>query len=618
MTEQSYFVYETGDGRKYYYNTVTQNTTFTMPKDGVIYHPDTMEIIFSPGDEMQQGNDNTERYEGGKRKKKSHRNRDDANNVNNSEIDDSHNNNPSIHETPAIIPMNNDDDTNCQNDGQNNGQNSTTSNYDELTSEKRVKRAAFAPSDSAPASTSKTKFRASAAPMILSTIDKDSRNIVDIPQNRVKIEISDSSPEDEAWNTVTCAEIGDPSQSFDSNVITNALDKWHTQSFAKKYFDTSPKSSGLFKRKKKISFDELITFSEKPISSPLLKNTPKELRKVVKEFSTDILNYLGIMKTKKDISAAQGIVSAITQNPDLVDEAYFQIIRMTRNNPDFPWLLKSWELLLIVSTLFPSTKTSEIFILAHIARATLDQEPRISKIARFTYIRFESVSCKRKPLKKPNLLRFVKEIPNHPQVVKNQYGVSLYEIMWGQRDSLPKCPIPYVQHAMAEAIINTGGLHQDGLFRLPGNMKKVKEMAVQMNTSFECFKSVPVNDVGSLFKKWYRALPNPIVPFSMINTFQAYCQQHEYIAFCYLLPKTHLYTLMYLIGFLKLCATYVGETRMGPKNLATVFGPNVVRVPKEASPTLLQSLSAMGNDFVFYLIEHWDTSPLYPLPQEYL
>jgi hypothetical protein len=54
---------------------------------------------------------------------------------------------------------------------------------------------------------------------------------------------------------------------------------------------------------------------------------------------------------------------------------------------------------------------------------------------------------------------------------------------------------------------------------------------------------------------------------------------------------------------------------MGPKNLAICFSPNLIDIVS-VDPTNAARLIDASQAFLIALIEHWDTSDVYPLPED--
>ncbi|KAH0795573.1 RhoGAP domain containing protein [Histomonas meleagridis] len=647
MSEKSYFEYKTDDGTPYYYDNDTGESTFDRPNDGVIYDPETMEILYSvPDASNQQATEApTEPSEPNKTNE--------------------------INETPTEEPPQEQPNTNTQNEETNQPVNTETTQPEttetvqeqpqeqhsrtsskgshvsieesrvkkprksNVKNQKATKKAGRVtkkknndpknkPQSKQPGNIRQTDSQIMGRALVKANHNRSASNgnkivlgNIQAMQMLKKIRIVISQTEEErASKEITRAEIGDTHHPVGQD-IKNVIDKYQMPTFAQSHFQTHIR--GNIFRRKNVPLEELIEFSDKMITKPLLKSTPKSLEKQARQIFKCILMYSGVAKNKKGMSPIQKFVSLVGSDPVLIDEAYFQLMRQTRNNPNVKWRIRTWKLFLVLATVFPPSEPLQMQISSHIIRSMADPEPRVVTLVQFTFIRYETRCSLGETLQEPNLMTYVLEIPKHPQISKKQFNVSLSEVMWTQRTTMPKCPIPYIEYVMCQTIIEKGGFHTEGLFRLPGSMRIVNELADNSNEIFEALKSdkVGIHDVGSLLKMWFRKLSTPIIPVNMINDFRAYCEQGEYVAFTALLPKTDMYTLMYLIGFLKECAKHVNETKMGDVNLATVFGPNILLL-REANVEFMQSSSRMANDFILELIRNWDTSQLYPLPPDLL
>uniref|UniRef100_A0A3B4EDU6 Rho GTPase-activating protein 24 n=1 Tax=Pygocentrus nattereri TaxID=42514 RepID=A0A3B4EDU6_PYGNA len=175
--------------------------------------------------------------------------------------------------------------------------------------------------------------------------------------------------------------------------------------------------------------------------------------------------------------------------------------------------------------------------------------------------------------------------------------------------------------------IRQWGLQEEGLFRLPGQANLVKEL----QDAFDCGEkpsfdsNTDVHTVASLLKLYLRELPEPVIPF---------CKYEEFLACTKLLSKDHdagmkelrrqveslplvNYNLLkYICRFLDEVQSYSGVNKMSVQNLATVFGPNILR-PKVEDPVaimegavLVQQLMAVligQHNVVFPAVE--DSSP---------
>ncbi|XP_018607363.1 rho GTPase-activating protein 24-like [Scleropages formosus] len=163
--------------------------------------------------------------------------------------------------------------------------------------------------------------------------------------------------------------------------------------------------------------------------------------------------------------------------------------------------------------------------------------------------------------------------------------------------------------------IRQRGLKEVGLFRLPGQATLVKELQEAFDTgekpSFD--SSTDVHTVASLLKLYLRELPEPVVPFSRYQDFllcgrmlsadrkqglvQLKAHVHE-------LPVANFNLLHYICEFLHEVQSHSDSNKMSTQNLATVFGPNILR-PKAEDPESIIGGAAVVQQLMSELIgEH--------------
>nr|XP_033783563.1 rho GTPase-activating protein 24-like [Geotrypetes seraphini] len=170
--------------------------------------------------------------------------------------------------------------------------------------------------------------------------------------------------------------------------------------------------------------------------------------------------------------------------------------------------------------------------------------------------------------------------------------------------------------------IRNQGLQEVGLFTLPGQVRMVKDLQEAFDAgekpSFD--STTDVHTVASLLKLYLWKLPEPVVPFSKYSEFLLCAKMltedkekglHELKKQLSELPSANINLLQYMCSFLDEVQYYSNWNKMGVQNLATVFGPNLLR-PKvedhdkstEGGVWVQQLMSVM-------ISEH---SKLFPLP----
>lgn len=124
-------------------------------------------------------------------------------------------------------------------------------------------------------------------------------------------------------------------------------------------------------------------------------------------------------------------------------------------------------------------------------------------------------------------------------------------------------------------------LNQEGLFRKAGSNTRLKELVSRLDNGIELDdKSQPI-DVANCLKKYFRDLPEPLIPYSYHDLFVR-CGMLKIgkidaiLQACLLLPSQHLSTLAFVMDFLKKVSLHEKMNKMGIDNLAKVVGPNIM------------------------------------------
>ncbi|XP_051793717.1 rho GTPase-activating protein 24-like [Acanthochromis polyacanthus] len=146
--------------------------------------------------------------------------------------------------------------------------------------------------------------------------------------------------------------------------------------------------------------------------------------------------------------------------------------------------------------------------------------------------------------------------------------------------------------------IRERGLHEVGLFRQPGQASLVKELQEAFDSgerpSFD--SSTDVHTVASLLKLYLRQLPEPLVPYSRYQDFLLCGQKlssdrmlglRDLRKLLHELPVANFNLLNFICQFLNEVQSYSGTNRMSVQNLATVFGPNILRAKAEDPQSIM-------------------------------
>lgn len=181
--------------------------------------------------------------------------------------------------------------------------------------------------------------------------------------------------------------------------------------------------------------------------------------------------------------------------------------------------------------------------------------------------------------------------------------------------------IPYLIETSVEFLMEYG-LEVEGIFRLPGRTVLIKEL----KDRFDCAEKIifnisdhDVHTVASLLKMYFRELPESIIPSSnyqklmnvAMNFQDAKDDEERMIAVDNAqkamanIPEDNYYIVRYLCQFLHKVGEKSNVNKMTDLNLATVFGPNIIRNVIEAdSPELMMATADLTQQLAFMLINN--------------
>ncbi|XP_044284472.1 rho GTPase-activating protein 24 isoform X2 [Varanus komodoensis] len=163
--------------------------------------------------------------------------------------------------------------------------------------------------------------------------------------------------------------------------------------------------------------------------------------------------------------------------------------------------------------------------------------------------------------------------------------------------------------------IRLRGLKEEGLFRLPGQANLVKEL----QDAFDCGekplfdRNTDVHTVASLLKLYLRELPEPVIPYSKYEDFLSCAKLlskeeetglNELVKQVKSLPLVNFNLLKYICRFLDEVQSYSGINKMSVQNLATVFGPNILRPKVEDPLTIMEGTVVVQQLMSMMISEH--------------
>jgi len=191
------------------------------------------------------------------------------------------------------------------------------------------------------------------------------------------------------------------------------------------------------------------------------------------------------------------------------------------------------------------------------------------------------------------------------------FGTPLQTLMARQEKTYPDYDIPYFLYFIAENIIRCEGEYTLGIFRLNGSTAKVediKQLCSKGDYSHISFTPNQVNDLTSVFKLFFRQLPEPLIP----NTLYERCispEPKDVNSIVNMLPDINKKVLLFLVDFAKRFTDpeIVERTKMTVQNLSAIFAPCIFRCPYTDMTQILQSSEHEKNFFV-QMLTSLDTS----------
>uniref|UniRef100_A0A8C7YNZ2 Rho GTPase activating protein 22 n=1 Tax=Oryzias sinensis TaxID=183150 RepID=A0A8C7YNZ2_9TELE len=183
------------------------------------------------------------------------------------------------------------------------------------------------------------------------------------------------------------------------------------------------------------------------------------------------------------------------------------------------------------------------------------------------------------------------------------FGQHLEETMTYEAQCGTPREVPVLVEQCA-CFIREHGLKEEGLFRAPGQTNHVRELqdAFDRGEKPVFDSSTDVHTVASLLKLYIRELPEPIIPFSKYTQFLSCAQllnKDKEMGIAELrkqvksLPQVNYNLIKYICKFLDEVQSYSNDNKMSVQNLATVFGPNILRARVEDPITMMEGWKAV-------------------------
>ncbi|KAM9847320.1 rho GTPase-activating protein 22 [Aulostomus maculatus] len=194
------------------------------------------------------------------------------------------------------------------------------------------------------------------------------------------------------------------------------------------------------------------------------------------------------------------------------------------------------------------------------------------------------------------------------------FGQHLEETMLYEGQCGPQRQVPVLVEQCV-CFIREHGLEEEGLFRAPGQTNHVRELQDAFDRGEKPLfdSTTDVHTVASLLKLYIRELPEPVIPFSKYTQFLSCAQlltKDKEMGITELakqvksLPQVNYNLLKYICKFLDEVQSHCNENKMSVQNLATVFGPNILRPRVEDPVTMMEGSSQVQHLMNVLISEH--------------
>ncbi|XP_042615621.1 active breakpoint cluster region-related protein-like isoform X2 [Cyprinus carpio] len=149
--------------------------------------------------------------------------------------------------------------------------------------------------------------------------------------------------------------------------------------------------------------------------------------------------------------------------------------------------------------------------------------------------------------------------------------------------------VPHIVRSCVEEV-ERRGLNEEGIYRISGVSSEIQALKHAFNTNYReavsKLRTVDVNAVSGTLKLYFRELPLPLIPSEQfkeladaLDIADPYLRADSMLTLLEALPDVNRNTLLFLLHHLKRVAERKEENKMSLSNLATVFGPSLLRPP---------------------------------------
>eukprot|EP00474_Spongospora_subterranea_P001479 CRZ01937.1 hypothetical protein [Spongospora subterranea] len=205
------------------------------------------------------------------------------------------------------------------------------------------------------------------------------------------------------------------------------------------------------------------------------------------------------------------------------------------------------------------------------------------------------------------------------------FKTSLCAIMDRQKEAglFPNHKLPNIFTVLKAALIRSGGLFTEGIFRISPEASLVVDLAKQMDSgNLNISADLPVHVPAALLKKWMRELSTPIIPedkfyMKCLNVGkQSTCPApSELSALLEEMPHINASLFCSVVHTIRQFASNQDQNRMSAMNLCIVLVPSVLRCPENIGPSQMMKNSQYESKFLQYCVSALDLTGKWTYPQ---
>ncbi|XP_053715474.1 active breakpoint cluster region-related protein isoform X1 [Synchiropus splendidus] len=173
--------------------------------------------------------------------------------------------------------------------------------------------------------------------------------------------------------------------------------------------------------------------------------------------------------------------------------------------------------------------------------------------------------------------------------------------------------VPHVVRCCVEEV-ERRGLDEEGIYRISGNASEINSLRGFFNTNLRDaltrMKSVEINVVSGTLKLYFRELPEPLVPPELFHSLSQALEEKEshsrldaMLSLLQSCPEPNRHTFLFLLHHLQRVSERQEVNKMSALNLATVFGPSLLRpmVVGGEHDDISQAVAAQVQVIYYYL-----------------